>query len=72
MPFREVLYQWRHNEQGWLGSHQARSRGSIPITAATPTIACGISISTLTPSAMAMRRGSTVGRHEPLTTAYEP
>jgi hypothetical protein len=72
VPFREVLCQWRRNEQGWLGSHQARPRGSIPITATTPTIGCGISISTLTLAAMAMRRGSTAGRHEPLTTAYDP
>ena len=62
MPFREVLYQWRRNKQGQLGYHLWAIKptgGSILTTVTRRKAGCGISISTLTLAAMAMRRGST-------------
>jgi len=46
----------------------SRSRGSIRTTVTSRTVGYGISPPTL--AAMGMRRGSTAGRHEPLTTAF--
>ena len=49
-----------------------RSRAWIPMSASTQTIGCGISISPPTLAAIEMRRRSSAGRLDPLTTGYDP
>jgi hypothetical protein len=71
--FREVLYRLCRNEQGRLGYHL---RVIKPTTWLDPDDCDDsddwISISTPSLPAMAMRCGSTMGRFDPLSTAYDP